>query len=388
MLVHQSKMAAMGEMIGAIAHQWRQPLNTLSLIAMGIKDYFRRGKLDEKQLEHEMAKVENQLQFMSKTIDDFRNFFKADKAKEPFDVARAIRDVLTLLSSQIVKHNIEIVFECVEAGEVKASVHLDESDAAFRGFYAYVDGYRNEFKQVILNIVNNAKDAILEKERAGKITIRVALEGEEVVTTIRDNGGGIPEAVLSRIFEPYFSTKGEHGTGVGLDMSKTIIEENMNGRIRAENKEGGALFTITLARSAAPLSAPTILFEPVKPAEAKLPELPELPEHSDAREATEPGEDYLESLMEDFSFGASGNSSIDFIEELYAKEPVSISHNPAARLEEISENLYRLQTTFDTLKKAFPNIRTFRENSTVCVSTIREFSKIKQVWENKKDISE
>ena len=149
MLVHQSKMASMGEMIGAIAHQWRQPLNTLSLISMGIKDYFRRGKLDERQLDHEMDKIDYQLQFMSKTIDDFRNFFKADKEKEPFDVARAIQDVLTLLSAQIVKNKIDIVFECVEAGEVKAAVHMDESKEAFGEFSAYVDGYKNEFKQVV-----------------------------------------------------------------------------------------------------------------------------------------------------------------------------------------------------------------------------------------------
>ena len=377
MLVHQSKMASMGEMIGAIAHQWRQPLNTLSLISMGIKDYFRRGKLDEKRLEHEMDKIDYQLQFMSKTIDDFRNFFKADKEKEPFDVARSIQDVLTLLSAQIVKNKIDIIFECVDEGEVKAAVHMDESKEAFGEFAAVVDGYKNEFKQVVLNIVNNAKDAILEKEIDGRITIRVALEGEKVITTIQDNGGGIPEAILEKIFEPYFSTKGDHGTGVGLDMSKTIIEENMHGTITAENREGGACFTITLARSseasAFAESAAPILLKPVESVidDGKTEEVME--------EGGDDGESYLNDLMEDFGMGASvGSDSIDFIETLYADEEVSQPVEKSDRLEIIRANISRLKTTFDKLNKTFPNIATFRDNRYLCDTMLQDLDEVKE----------
>ncbi len=379
MLVHQSKMASMGEMIGAIAHQWRQPLNTLSLISLGIKDYFRRGQLDEARLEHEMEKVDNQLQFMSKTIDDFRNFFKADKEKEPFEVARSIQDVLTLLSSQIVKHKIDVVFECLEEGALKASVHLDESKAAFGEFAAYVDGYKNEFKQVVLNIINNAKDAILEKAIDGKITIRVALERGKVITTIRDNGGGIPEAILERIFEPYFSTKGEHGTGVGLDMSKTIIEENMQGSITAENREGGACFTITLDQAdsdevfATEVSSPVIL----KAAPADIAEPEAL--SADAEEGTA----YLNDLMEDFGMGSpSGSDAIDFIDSLYKEEDVTHPPGETERLADITKRITGLKTTFDKLSETFPNIGTFRTNRDECDTLLRELDEVKQIIED------
>lgn len=374
MLVHQSKMASMGEMIGAIAHQWRQPLNTLSLISLGIKDYFRRGSLDEARLEHEMEKIDYQLQFMSKTIDDFRNFFKADKEKEPFDVARAVQDVLTLLSSQIVKSKIDVVFECLEDGEVKAAVHMDESQAAFGEFTAYVEGYKNEFKQVILNIINNAKDAILEKEAAGRITIRISLEDEAVTVSIQDNGGGIPEAILARIFEPYFSTKGEHGTGVGLDMSKTIIEENMHGTITAENREGGACFTIVLRRShetAAFASEPAPVL--VKPVGEAFDEVPEEGEPNDE----EDGEAYLNDLMEDFGTGRPEESdAIDFIDTLYGGESVTVSSQKPGRLDTIRENISGLKRTFDKLSETFPHITTFSTNRRLCEAILDELDEV------------
>ena len=375
MLVHQSKMASMGEMIGAIAHQWRQPLNTLGLISMGIKDYFRRGALDEKRLENEMEKIDYQLQFMSRTIDDFRNFFKGDKEKEPFDIARAIQDVLTLLSAQIVKNKIDIVFECIEEGKVKAAVHMDERKAAFGEFAAIVDGYKNEFKQVVLNIINNAKDAILEKQISGRIVIRVALEGDKVITTIQDNGGGIPEAILEKIFDPYFSTKGDHGTGVGLDMSKTIIEENMHGAITAENREGGAYFTIVLDRSKEEMafaeSSTVILAKPAEMRDEVTAPFPD--EDAD-------GEAYLNDLMEDFGMGASvGSDSIDFIDTLYSdEEDVTPTVAKPERLEMIRGNVSRLKTTFDKLSVTFPNIMTFRENRHLCETILDELDEVEE----------
>ena len=214
----QSKLAAMGEMIGAIAHQWRQPLNTLGLnIQLLIEDYLD-GKIDEEYLENFEEKQMNIIKFMSKTIDDFRNFFKVDKQKEKFSAKKAIEDVLEIVSAQLKNNNIEII--------------LDGEDFE-------IDGYPSEFKQVILNLINNAKDAIFEKNIPnGKIII--TLKNKSI--SIEDNAGGIPENIKNRIFEPYFTTK-ENGTGIGLYMSNQIINR-MGREINFTNTKNGAKFII------------------------------------------------------------------------------------------------------------------------------------------------
>ena len=214
----QSKLAAMGEMIGAIAHQWRQPLNVLGLnTQLLIEDYFD-GKIDEEYLEQYEEKQMKIIKFMSKTIDDFRNFFKVNKEKEKFNVKNAILEVLEIVSAQLKNHNIEVILN----GE---------------GFE--INGYPSEFKQVILNLINNAKDAILEKNiQNGKITINI----KEKYISIEDNGGGIPDEIKDRIFEPYFTTK-DNETGIGLYMSKRIINQ-MGGDIEFTNTKNGVKFII------------------------------------------------------------------------------------------------------------------------------------------------
>ncbi|MBF0337747.1 MAG: PAS domain S-box protein [Nitrospirae bacterium] len=234
MLIQQSKMASMGEMIGVIAHQWKQPLNSVGIIVQDLKDAWKFGEIDEQYINDTVASAMAQVNFMGKTIDDFRNFFKPSKQKVSFDVKTAIEDLISMFKPVFNKNNITINLQ------VEHPTGL------------VTDGYPNEFKQVILNILNNSKDAIIARGATsdGLIELKIASDefGTRIVIVIRDNGGGIPAEVIGRIFEPYFTTKGSDGTGIGLYMSKTIIETNMGGGLTVRNVDGGAEFTITLMR--------------------------------------------------------------------------------------------------------------------------------------------
>ncbi len=228
LLIQQSKMAAMGDMMGNIAHQWRQPLNTLSLAVQDIEEAFYHNELDEKYMKNFIDISMENITFMSKTIDDFRNFFKPSKTKENFKLKDAIEDILKIITAQLKNHKIAIYLY---------------------GENYNVVGYPNEFKQVILNLTNNAKDAILEKKiENGLIEIRINNLSEKFKeVSVQDNGGGIPKNIIDKIFEPYFTTKdGVKGTGIGLYMSKTIIEENMGGSLLVENYNNGARFRISI----------------------------------------------------------------------------------------------------------------------------------------------
>ncbi len=222
MLQHQNKLASMGEMIGAIAHQWRQPLNAININIENLDDDFEDGLIDRKFINDFIEKNRNMIEFMSKTIDNFRDFYKIDKNKKPFSVKEAIK-ITT---------------------EIKNS-HLGSSfiDISVLGDDIWIDGYKSEFEHVILNLVNNAVDAI--KNSAvdnGKIEIFL----DKTSVSIQDNGGGIDKDIMDRIFEPYFTTKGEgEGTGIGLYMSKVIVEKNMGGELYVENSKNGAKFTIS-----------------------------------------------------------------------------------------------------------------------------------------------
>ncbi len=238
-MIEQSKMAAMGEMIGAIAHQWRQPLNALGLYIQDMEDAYRYNELDLEYIQNTIKDSMRQINFMSKTIDDFRNFFKPSKVEQDFSVRESVDEVLQLLGPQLDSHYIREV-----------SVEGDDGGSLVRGF-------KNEFEQVLVNIFSNAKDALLEQTCSGfditeaKINVTIAKEDGTIRIEICDNAGGIEEEVLGRIFEPYFTTKEQgKGTGIGLYMSKTIIEKSMNGTIEAENiqvgSRRGAKFTITL----------------------------------------------------------------------------------------------------------------------------------------------
>ena len=230
LLIQQTRLAAMGEMIGNIAHQWRQPLNALGLVFQNLKFSYEIGELNDEVMNRTVSKAEMLTKNMSKTIDDFRNFFRPNKAKEYFDINKSVLDAVALVESTFEHHNIKL-----------------EKD--FKEEKIEVFGFPNEFSQVILNVISNAKDALSEnKIETPIVKIETKVENNFVYISIKDNAIGINEEIINKIFEPYFTTKDEvQGTGIGLYMSKIIIEKNMNGKIYVENSSDGATFIIKLS---------------------------------------------------------------------------------------------------------------------------------------------
>ncbi|MBF0563748.1 MAG: PAS domain-containing sensor histidine kinase [Nitrospirae bacterium] len=234
MSLQQSNMAAMGEMIGAIAHQWRQPLNSIALIAQDIEDAYDFGELDKEYIKKSVIDMMKQVNFMSDTISDFRNFFRPSKEKTTFDCLAAIKDVLTIISAQFKKHSIHVKLE-------------HKGDGPY-----VIEGYYNEFKQAMLNLLNNSKDTILGSRlrgqnvsNSGEISIEISFFGGRCCLKISDNGGGIPEEQMVRLFEPCSTTR-DKGRGIGLYMVKNIIERNCNGKISVRNTDCGTEFTIEI----------------------------------------------------------------------------------------------------------------------------------------------
>jgi len=229
LLIQQTRLAAMGEMIGNIAHQWRQPLNALGLILQNLKFSYEIGELDEKMIDESVKKATMLTENMSKTIDDFRNFFRPNKAKENFKINEGITKAVELIESTFEHNNIKLEKDFVS------------SEIEFFGF-------ANEFSQVILNLLTNAKDAVLENKIENPlIIIQTKIDDEYIYISIKDNGLGIKDEIINKIFEPYFTTKDEgKGTGIGLYMSKIIIENNMNGKIEVKNEQNGANVIIKL----------------------------------------------------------------------------------------------------------------------------------------------
>jgi signal transduction histidine kinase len=226
LMMQQSRQAAMGEMIGNIAHQWRQPLNTLGLYIQRLELFYESGDFTKELLATTTSDSMQVINHMSRTIDDFSNFFKPEKEKTTFDVNQVIRKTVTLVKDSLKSQMIGI--EILAEGA------------------PLVHGYPNEYSQVILNILMNARD-VLSERRIGnaRITVKSFTEDGRSVVTISDNAGGIAENVMERIFDPYFTTKGpDKGTGIGLNMAKSIIETNMNGTLTARNTVEGAEFRI------------------------------------------------------------------------------------------------------------------------------------------------
>ncbi len=226
LLIQQSRQAAMGEMIANIAHQWRQPLNAVGLIIQNIQDSYDYNEMTQEYLDNKVKQSMDIIQYMSDTINDFRDFFKPDKMASKFDVKKIVLRSISFVEDTLKKCNITIEH------------NLEDEIIAF--------GYQNEYAQVVLNIINNAKDVLVDnKIKEPKITVNLTSYNGKSRLTIEDNGGGIPPGLEKKIFEPYFSTKksGE-GTGLGLYMSKTIIEKIEGSSLTVENTEKGAKFTI------------------------------------------------------------------------------------------------------------------------------------------------
>jgi two-component system, cell cycle sensor histidine kinase and response regulator CckA len=226
MLLIQGRQAVMGEMIGNISHQWRQPLNMLGLLAQELPMTYSRGEFNAEYLNDNVSKTKEIIQHMSKTIDDFRSFFEPGKEKVEFRLLEVIEEAMSFLEGSFEAHKI--------ATELKPT-----GDPS-------IIGYPNEFAQVLMNIVNNARDALVaRKVENPTITISLWTEDGKTVVTISDNAGGIPEGIIDKVFEPYFTTKGpDKGTGIGLYMSKNIIDQHMGGSLSVRNVEGGAEFRI------------------------------------------------------------------------------------------------------------------------------------------------
>ncbi len=238
-LMQAQKMAAVGEMLAIIAHQWRQPLNTLSTYISSLQAAQYNDMLNKSFVDKLVSGANGQIHFMSKTIDDFRNFFKPSKSKGPVDVLEVIISAVKLMEAQM-KH-----------GGISLTVNNNTKTSSLLVF-----GYRGEFVHVLVNIIANAKDAVVQhagetpgEPAAKRIEITVTADEQTVLISISDSGGGIPEHLLLQIFNPYFTTKGaSSGTGMGLYMSKMIVEKEMNGELHAENTATGARFTIKLKK--------------------------------------------------------------------------------------------------------------------------------------------
>jgi C4-dicarboxylate-specific signal transduction histidine kinase len=220
-LIQQSRLTAMGEMISSIAHQWRQPLNNIGLIVQSLQLAFKSNDLSIEELDEDIADVMKVLQQISETIDDFRNFFSYEEEASPFLINERITRALSFVEPSFKSKGIRI--ELDEEPDVTAV------------------GYPNEYVQAVLNILLNARDALLDQQvPQSLIRIRIFRENGRSVVTVRDNGGGIPEDVLPKIFDPYFTTKQQgKGTGIGLYMAKMIVEKKMHGSLTAYNVDGG-----------------------------------------------------------------------------------------------------------------------------------------------------
>ncbi|RYA24373.1 histidine kinase [Malaciobacter halophilus] len=217
-LHHQSKLASMGEMIGNIAHQWRQPLSAISTAASGIKLHDEMNILKKDIMNDSLDAIISNTKLLSNTIDDFSNFFKKDKVKIVFDINKSIDKVLKLISANLKNKNIEIINVTKQCK---------------------IYNLENELIQALLNIINNAKDALLENDNLKEKYIFISQEenNTQVIIKIKDNAGGINERIIDKIFEPYFTTKFKsQGTGIGLYMSQIIIANHMNGELNAANK--------------------------------------------------------------------------------------------------------------------------------------------------------
>jgi C4-dicarboxylate-specific signal transduction histidine kinase len=226
MLIQQSRLAAMGEMISNISHQWRQPLNELGIMIQMLRVDFGESQLDEARVTEFSTTCMGIIQHMSQTIDTFRDFFKKDKPTTVFEVSAAINRAIDLVQASF------------RAVGIKLTLHLEPG--------CQIQGHANEFSQVMLNLFNNARDILVERGiTAPEIAVITHQENGQVMVTVEDNADGIPAEIIEKVFDPYFTTKHKsQGVGLGLYMSKIIIEGKMGGHIEAGNTADGARFQL------------------------------------------------------------------------------------------------------------------------------------------------
>ncbi len=231
LIFQQAKLAAIGEMIGNIAHQWRQPLNSIGVLMMKLEINSEQKTISKDIVLDAVDGTNSVIGYMSKTIDDFRNFFMPNKDKEVF----IMKDVVDSLSN--------LMLPQLNALNIKLEVTGDKNIKLY--------GYKNELQQVMINIIGNAKDALKSNDNIseGVISVDITSKDDIVGIKISDNAGGIPNSIINSIFDPYFTTKFKsQGTGLGLYISKVIIENNMEGTLSVENDQEGAVFVIKLKK--------------------------------------------------------------------------------------------------------------------------------------------
>lgn len=224
MLIEQSKFAAMGEMIDAIAHQWAQPLGILNLKLSMLDFDFQSSKIDEEYIKEFQEKATDIIEHMNTTLNEFRTFFRPNKEQKYFNVEEMIEKVFLFVKDEFIKFKINTNLEVIDNFQLM--------------------GIENEFKHIILNIINNSKDAFVENNSENReIFIKVYEENDEKIIEISDNAGGIDKSIINDIFKANFTTKKDKGSGIGLYMSYQIAKKN-NTELTAENIENGALFTL------------------------------------------------------------------------------------------------------------------------------------------------
>lgn len=233
-LLRQSRLAALGEMIGNIAHQWRQPLNSISLATINLQLSKELGEMTEDEIQHMIDEVTKQTAYLSQTIDDFRDLLKPDKETEPFNIGETTQGIVDIYASTLKNFGIAITLEFGD------SIIIEH-------------GSSQVFGQVVMTLLSNAKDAFehISNEISKSISITITDAGEEVQFLCCDNAGGVPEAVIDKIFDPYFTTKHQSkGTGLGLYIAKNIINNEFGGNIEVRNHMDGACFHIVLPKRA------------------------------------------------------------------------------------------------------------------------------------------
>ncbi|MDD2888832.1 MAG: HAMP domain-containing sensor histidine kinase [Aliarcobacter sp.] len=230
LMFQQAKLASLGEMLGNISHQWRQPLMEINSLFLPIEGKISLDMpLDKEEILETISKLNHITKYMSNTIDDFKNFFATDKEKIKFQLLEQINSTINIISGGLKNNNIKLDIIIQKNPELT--------------------GYKNDYSQVLINIINNAKDVLVQRKIENPyIKISIFEENGNIITTVEDNAGGIKVDPIEKIFDPFFTYEKIGGSGIGLFMSKLIIEKNMNGKLLVENSSKGAFFKIIIPK--------------------------------------------------------------------------------------------------------------------------------------------